>query len=76
MALVRYAVAAATGILVAAVGVWWLAQLASFGGSNGDGSSASELPAGWWVLFGGIALVAGAAAAWLVYAAFGGRRRD
>jgi hypothetical protein len=57
---------AVVGLLVAGAVLWWLKSAATFG-PNG---AAGALPAEWWVLFGGIAVLLGCGAALVTGAVF------
>jgi hypothetical protein len=68
-------VTAVAAVGVAATVMVWLVGTGTFG-PNGS-SSASDLPADWWLIFGGVSLGAGLLGALLVDALFGGpRTRD
>jgi hypothetical protein len=62
---VAAAVAVATAVMI------WLVQTGTFG-PNGSTSRASDLPFGWWLIFGGVSVGAGMLAALIVDALFGG----
>ena len=64
----RRIAAALTGVSVAAFSLWWLASAASWGREDAR-ASPGELPLGWWVVFGGLAVIAGCGAAAVVHAA-------
>ena len=60
----RHVAAWVTGALVFAGVLACLAAFASLSPNGGD----RDLPLGWWVTFGLLALLCGCAAAWLVHA--------
>jgi hypothetical protein len=69
---IRALVTTAVAVAVAVVVMVWLINSATFG-PNGS-SSASDLPAGWWLIFGMVSVGVGLLAALVVDALFGGPR--
>ncbi len=65
----RHVVTTITGVSVAAIALWWLASAANAWGSDDKRASLADLPLGWWVVFGGIAVAVGCGAAAIVHAA-------